>query len=191
MWGWRVRRLSLQGRTIGRFWYSCSALCIAAMVAFWGLHLSTRSQISKLHSQIAEVLAAMPVPPPTKEPAARDFAQSLGAPLLAAPAIEELQRACAASGLLLASIQADERSASAEQLGRLDLIVALRGPYPGMKLVLKHMLESFPTTTLQRIRIRKSQVAADADIGFTLSIWSKPSLSNEAPARSAFVATEH
>lgn len=162
---------------------------LAAIWALWQLHQSIQARSGDLHSQLTRARVLVEPTPPAAIPVEKDFAQSLGAPLRAALVTQELQRACSASGVLLASVQAQEHVASADQLGRLDLAVTLRGPYPGIKLVLKHMLERFPGITLQRLRMRHAQAVADVETGFTLSIWSAPQRPSEqsAPGVSSFM----
>lgn len=182
VWGWPIQRSWLQGRARGWVWCACMVLGLAAIGALWQLHQSIRTRLGDLHAQSTRARARVELTPPAAMPVEQDFAQSLGAPLQAALVTQELQRACSASGVLLASVQAQEHLASADQLGRLDLAVTLRGPYPGIKLVLKHILERFPGSTLQRLRMRHAQAGAEVETGFTLSIWSAPQRPSEQSA---------
>jgi hypothetical protein len=94
--------------------------------------------------------------------------------LNAVQVVQELQRASSAAGVLLVSVQAQEKAASLDQLGRLDLTVTLRGAYTGTKLVLKQVLERYGNVTVQRLRMRRAQAPTDVETSVTLSVWSKP-----------------
>lgn len=103
-----------------------------------------------------------------------DFAQRLGAPLPASQIAHELQRACAQAGVQLVSMQAQQRDPSAEQLGRLELTLSLRGGYAGSKHVIKQVVERFGNLTVQRLRMRRGAATNDVETQVILSLWSAP-----------------
>jgi len=131
------------------------------------------AQSSTIRAQFAQAVAhAAPTQPVLAE--TPDFARSLGAPLPASQIAHELQRACAEAGVMLVAMQAQERVASAEQLGRLELIIQLRGGYSGSKQVLKQTAERFRGLTVQRLRMRRGATPSEVETHVTLSLWSAP-----------------
>lgn len=103
-----------------------------------------------------------------------DFVATLGAPRSTAQLVQELQRASSAAGIALASVQGQTRDTPPEQLGRLELSITLRGPYPAAKQVLKQAMERFPSLTVQRLRMRKGPSPSDTETSLLLTIWSAP-----------------
>jgi len=173
-WGWRLQRAWLQGHARWWLWFACLVLGSLAMGVAWMSHQRAQERLVDLDVQLKQARADAQPPSPIASPIEKDFAQSLGASSHTAQVLQELQRASSAAGVLLASVQAQEHAASAEQLGHLELAVMLRGPYPGTKQVLKQVLERFPNITLQRLRMRRSQSPVDVETGVTLSVWSAP-----------------
>ena len=151
-------------------------LSLAMLVAADASYQRARSRWTDLDMRLGQARASVPsLASHTPANSEKDFAQSLGAPLNAAQVVQELQRACAAASVLLVGVQAQERAASVDQLGRLELAVTLHGAYTGSKQVLQQVLERYPHITVQRLRMRRAQSPAEVDTSVTLAVWSAPS----------------
>jgi hypothetical protein len=184
-WGWRLQRAWALGEA--RWWALAGGLvlCAVVLVATVVSHQRAQDRLADLDTQLARArAAAQPITTPQTAALDKDFVQALGPTLNAAQVVQELQRACSTSGVQLASVQAQERAASADQLGRLELLVTLRGAYTGTKLVLKQVVERFPSITVQRLRMRRAQSPTDIETSVTLSAWSKPLAAASSPAAS-------
>src|SRR5437879_783981 len=109
-------------------WSGGLLLAVLVLIAAGIAYERGRQRLGQLETQLARARSEVrPAPAaPAPEP---DFTQSLGSPLNAVQVVQELQRACSATGVLLVSVQAKERAASLDQLGKLELNVALRGAY--------------------------------------------------------------
>src|SRR5436189_62148 len=145
--GWRLQRAWADGRIRWWTWSASIFLGLCVLGGAWSLHQRARHDGSVLHAELLR-LQTEPLPlPKSPSPAAPDFTTALGAPLPAVQVVQELQRACGQAGALLASVQAQERAPSVEQLGRHELAITMRGPYSGTKLVLKQVVERSPNVT--------------------------------------------
>ena len=169
---WRLQRAWQVGPAQWLVWWgavvlSAAALSIAAV------------DLRGTHRQKAELAGTpLPLPVAAAQPVpvigAKDFALGLGEGPPIAAVLQELQRACARADVALASEQIRSRSPSPELLGRLELVVTLRGTYAGSKQVLKQVIDRFPTMTLQRLAVRRGASLADVEATATLSVWSAP-----------------
>jgi hypothetical protein len=175
---WRLDRAWSTGSLPTVCLAASAALCMGVFAAATVIGAERREAQRALHVDLDRARAAVvPTAPASAPNAPRDFVATLGPPLPATVVIQELQRASAAAGVLLAGVQAQPRDAEPGQLGRTELQVTLRGPYPGTKLVLKQVVERFPQLTVQRLRLRRAQSPADVETSVTLSAWSAPAAS--------------
>ncbi|HEX6705224.1 MAG TPA: GspMb/PilO family protein [Albitalea sp.] len=173
-WHWRVERAWTHASTQWSAWVLGAILLLSALGALvLAADHAMRTRLA-LDAQLAQAHAATPTrsaDAPVEQP---DFTQSLGPATPPAMVVQELQRACAQAGVVLASLQMQERAASAEQLGRSDFAITLRGAYPAIKQVIKQVVERFPSLAVQRMRMRRAQGPADIESSVTLSLWSAP-----------------
>lgn len=149
-------------------------LTLSILVAAGASYQRARTHSTELEMSLAQARTSVSSLTPPTLTAEKDFTQSLAAPLNAAQVVQELQRACSAASVLLVGVQAQERAASVDQLGRLELAVTLHGAYAGSKQVLKQVLERYPHITVQRLRMRRGQSPAEVDTSVTLAVWSAP-----------------
>ena len=189
-WGWRVQRAWALGPARRWVWLGGILVALTALAAAVASYQRARDHGRTLEAQLTQARANMQPAAPQALTVDKDFAQSLGSPLNAVQVVQELQRACSAAGILLASVQAQERPASSDQLGRLELAVSLRGAYPGTKQALKQVLERFSNITVQRLRMRRSQAPTDVETSVTLSVWSQPAEATATAVSAAPVARE-
>ena len=148
--------------------------CAAAITAAAWVRQHAQEASAALAVRIAHEREALPPSAAASAATAPDFTATLGAPLAAAQLVQELQRACVQANATLAGVQATERRATRDELGRLDLVVSLRGSYPNTKQVLKQVVERFPGVTVQRLRMRRNASSSDTETSVTLSAWSPP-----------------
>lgn len=83
-----------------------------------------------------------------------DFAARLPASAPIEGLVRELQRSSAAANVVLVSVSASPRMASAQTLGRTEVAVQLRGNYSNLKVILAEALSRFPGLVLQHVSIR-------------------------------------
>jgi Tfp pilus assembly protein PilO len=118
-----------------------------------------------------QALSAYMLPPERPQ----DFTAHLPVSPPMADVMQNLHRACAQAGVVLAGVQATHRPASAQQLARIELTVLLRGPYTGARAALDAVLERHSALTLQRLRMRRTTSPTDLETSATLSLWGRAS----------------
>ena len=169
----------LQGGAVRWGLWSVAMLLAAGLLASGAVRLrglegrldAMRGQIDQAREQAAVVNAsvqtlAVAVPP--------DFTAGLPEAPPVADVVQMLSRACAQAGVALAGVQATHRPASATQLGRTELTVLVRGPYPGARAALDAVLQRYQAVTVQRLRMRRTSSPADLETSATLSVWGRP-----------------
>jgi hypothetical protein len=172
----------LQRDTLGALrWgaWGAAMLAVVLLLAAGAAHLHvTDSQLAMMRSQLDQVreqaVAAAASAPPGEPPAARDFTAALPDTPPVAEVVQRLSRACADAGVALAGVQAAHRPATVAQLGRTELTVLVRGPYPGARTALDAVLQRYPSLTLQRLRMRRTSSPTDLETSATLSVWGRP-----------------
>ena len=119
--------------------------------------------------------------------------QARPAPAAASAAdwVRDMQRVTGQLGVAVVSLVDTPRAATAEQLGRHDLQLTLRGPYPQVKLVLKELLDRHASTTVARLNLRVLTSPVDVEATLLLTRWSRPLLTapESAPAPRASEAS--
>ena len=118
-----------------------------------------------------------PAEPPT------DFVRGLlpGTPDVR-PLLIELERSTASAGVVLGSVQLQERAATAEQLARADITASLRGSYPNLKRVVAEVLGRYPNATLVQWRLRRVAQPGDLEATMVLALWGGASAAGPASA---------
>jgi hypothetical protein len=167
--------------------WAAAVLTAALLLATAGMRLqAARSQLAAASGQLdqaREQAAVMEASSPMRAtPAARDFTAHLSDLPPVADVVQTLSRACAQAGVALAGVQATHRPASAAQLGRTELTVLVRGPYPGARTALDAVLGRYQALTLQRLRMRRTSSPTDLETSATLSVWGRPVQGESAPA---------
>lgn len=133
------------------------------------LDLAREQTVDQIREQAqgASTQALAPSVPP-------DFTAGLPEVPPVAEVVQMLSRACAQAGVTLAGVQATHRPAGIAQLGRTELSVLVRGPYPGARAALDAVLQRYPAVTVQRLRMRRTSGPADLETSATLSVWGRP-----------------
>lgn len=174
-WWWAASREWWQGRLPRLAWaLACvAALAAVAASAVW-MQAARRDHLAARHDLIA--LKTRPAPAVASAPAEPDpdFARRLPADASTADWVRDLQRATGQLGVTVVSMVDAPRAATADQLGRHDLQITLRGPYPQIKLVLKELLDRHATTTVTRLNLRAMTNPSDVEASLLLTRWSRP-----------------
>jgi Tfp pilus assembly protein PilO len=111
---------------------------------------------------------------PIATTAAGDFAQKLPAQPQNEAFTAELQRASAAAGVMIGSMQIQNHPARADQLARSDIAIAMKGRYPQLKQVVGEVLARFPNATLRRLSLRQPPPAVEAEASVVIVLWGRP-----------------
>lgn len=80
-----------------------------------------------------------------------------------------LQRSSAAQGVVFVSVAANTKAASASNLGRVEMSVALRGSYPQIKAVIAAVVQNTPALVIHRLTLRR--LASPAEVDAQLEFW--------------------
>ena len=113
-----------------------------------------------------------------------DYVQSLPVLAAAEPMLGELSRSSAELGVVLVSAVSTAKPATEQTLGRIELAIALRGPYPAVKMVLAEALARYPTTLFEALTIRRGNAGTEVEAQVSLSLLSRPlALSTASHAR--------
>ncbi len=160
-------------------------LWAAAMLLAAGLMAGGAARVQGLAGQL-DAMRSQINPTPEQAAAQSSSAQALTAPELpdftaglpeappVADVVQMLSRACAQAGVALAGVQATHRPANVTQLGRTELTVLVRGPYPGARAALDAVLQRYQAVTVQRLRMRRTSSPTDLETSATLSVWGRP-----------------
>jgi hypothetical protein len=129
-----------------------------------------------LREQLA-ALSAVAASAPASARLGGDFVQSLPAlPPEPGAVVSQLQRACRAAGVTLLSVAVAQHAASPTDLGRLDLDVEMKGPYPGIKQVLVETLERHASSTVRTLRMRNDAAPNMLQANVVVSLWARPAM---------------
>lgn len=169
----------LQGGALRWGLWAAAMVLAAGLLAGGTAHLrdlegqlgALRGRFDQVREQGAAVDASMPALAPSVPP---DFTAGLPKAPPVAEVVQMLSRASAQAGVALAGVQATHRPASSAQLGRTELSVLMRGPYPGARAALDAVLQRYPAVTVQRLRMRRTSSPADLEASVTLSVWGRP-----------------
>ena len=185
-WNWALTRQWHQARLPWLAWLLSGLAALAAVAAAGAWLHAQQRQLADARRDLV-TLQARPAPTPASAPAEPDpdFARRLPLDASTADWVRDLQRVTGQLGVAVVSMVDTPRAATAEQLGRHDLQLTLRGPYPQIKLVLKELLDRHATTTVGRVNLRVMTSPIDVEASLLLTRWSRPLLA--APA--ATVAT--
>jgi hypothetical protein len=143
------------------------AMTLAAVAALagatWHWRVSNRSVqamgvVQQLQSRLQAVPSANAAPASTG-----DFVQQLPATVSVEPVVRELQRASGALAVTLVSVSVNPRDPTARTLGRVELIVTLKGAYPKLKAVLARTQDRFPGLLLQRLSMQRAGAPTEVE----------------------------
>jgi hypothetical protein len=113
------------------------------------------------------------------------------APTVAA-IMQTMQRTADAVNARVVSLQAEQHAPTALELGRLDLVVSIKAPYPAILTVLREVLDRYPGATLRQLSLAHAPATATATApGMALPVAAMPGASgpvveSEARATLAF-----
>jgi len=178
---WALSQQWHQGNLQWRLLLLALLACTAALAgaAAWQQRQHSALQQAQQEAQAAQ-LGAPRVDPLVSSPAQIDFALSLQPDAGLSVWVGDFQRAAARLNLVLVAMTDTPRAAQADQLGRHDVQVTLRGNYPQIKLLLKETLDRHPSTTVARLNMRSLTSAADAEATLTLIRWNRPAVKDAA-----------
>jgi hypothetical protein len=166
-------------------WGLCAAAALAAVLLLgagaWRWQ-AVQPQLASLQQQLdaargqgnAQAGAGVLLQPAAFTVPGSDFTATLPEVPPAADVVQMLGKACADAGLVLASVQATRRAATPTQLGRTELTVVMRGPYPAARRVLDDVVQRYQALTVLRLRMRRATSPQDLETAVTLSVWSRP-----------------
>jgi hypothetical protein len=160
----------------GRWW-------LAGLLGSAGLALMSWSglqamQQAELRQALFDRLALMGEPaartPERGFAAARaDFVARLPAAFDDTELLRELTRLQLDHGVRVEMLGLRQRSASPELLGRAEVNLTVAGSYASTVLLLKALLERYPSASLQRLQIRRSQASQDLESSVVLVFWTR------------------
>lgn len=134
--------------------------------ALWHARTGLRSEPASARSVIqASAPLVIEKPPPAKQ----DFAQTLPDQPATDAMVSMLQRSSAAQGVVFVSVAANTKAASASNLGRVEMSVALRGSYPQIKAVIAAVVQNTPALVIHRLTLRR--LASPAEVDAQLEFW--------------------
>lgn len=144
-----------------------SMLILGSLMLVSRIESSARSEgveVARLTATVQPTASdtAAPAPP------AQDFTTRLPHAPATHRFLEELQRACAAHGVQLASVTLSERAATASTLGGTEVQALVSGTYPDIKRALNDVLARHGTAVVSRLRLRKEAAVVQAELGLLL-----------------------
>lgn len=119
---------------------------------------------------------------PSQETRPVDYTERLPEAPVVPGFLQELQRACTSSGVLLSSIVSTDRPATAEQLGHAELTIAMRGSYLSLKLVLREVMSRYESTVLSRLSLKRAAGSQEVEASATVLLLARPARAEEVAA---------
>jgi hypothetical protein len=160
-------------------WWAWWAGCLGSLLVSvwsWRAGADAAREAIALREQLA-ALSAVAASAPASARLGGDFVQSLPAlPPEPGAVVSQLQRACRAAGVTLLSVAVAQHAASPTDLGRLDLDVEMKGPYPGIKQVLVETLERHASSTVRTLRMRNDAAPNMLQANVVVSLWARPAM---------------
>jgi hypothetical protein len=136
-----------------------ASLLILVASAWQGLR--SQHQIERLGRRAAQLQASLATKSAAVEAAQPpDFVQTLPDAPSVAQVMQTLQQAAGKEGARVESLQADDHPATETALGRLDLVVSIKAPYPAILVVLQQVLDRYPDATLRQMDLAHVTPAA-------------------------------
>lgn len=176
-----------QGNLPWKAWASASfvALVIASVAAFWfqrqGLELPRDHDLGAEET----IRSLAPRAPGASAVGELNYAERLQTEARAADWARDMQRTTGQFGVQVVSMTDTPREATSSTLGRHDLQLTLRGSYPQIKLVLKELLDRYPSTTVGRLTLRSMTNPLDVEASVQLTRWTRPIPAAEKAAATA------
>lgn len=160
-----ARKAAMEGVVRSAIVATASLLVAAAAL---GSYLAVYRRAVDLHEQVARINVDLPLSTTAIDLRAGqssrpDFAQRLSRALVAAPLLDELQRAAVEAGVSLSAVSTDVRTPGERTLGRLRLAVVLRGGYPAAKSAMAQVAARFPNLVFQRVSMRRLVTPTDVE----------------------------
>jgi hypothetical protein len=164
------------------------------VLALWqGMRL--HSQIDGLSTRAAKRESALDAKSAAIQTAhPPDFVQSLPDAPSVAQIMQTLQHAADQEGARVMSLQAEDHAPTPTSLGRLDLVISVKAPYPSIIIVIQQVLDRYPGATLRQLNLARTVVPAstmpvanapssgstalpamtESEAHVTLSFWRRP-----------------
>lgn len=156
-----------------RLWSVALVVAAAALVA-------SVAWLQGQHSELRQAEAmALGEPRPSaleneNSPTSTDFAVRLAADPTLVPWARDVQRTAAQLGVSVVTVSNTVVAPQADRLGRHDIQLLLRGPYPQIKLLLKESLDRHSSTSVVRLNMRSVSGVSDVEASVTLVRWGAP-----------------
>lgn len=158
-------------------WWLSAAIAVALAVVAWLWHLSLQHKLRALQAEqsaVAQALAARPGHP-APQPHKHSVVPTLPAQAHAEPLLRHLLRSSAAQGVALMNTAVLQVAPTLQTLGRQDMAVSLRGPYPRVKAVLADVAGAHGNLVWQRLVLRRAPGPGnEVDAQVELSLLSQP-----------------
>jgi hypothetical protein len=150
--------------------WAVAFLCVAGLI---GACCWTMLQHGLLQTtQASVVVSASPLA--AQDHSTKDFAASLAGNPTQSPWMVSLHRSAQRLSLNVTSLNAIHQPATANELSRDEFQIALRGPYPQVKLLIQEMLDQHPTTTVLRLQMRSTSPNAETETTLAMKRWGRP-----------------
>lgn len=174
----RVQAAVLAGRPAFGWLALLLAAAAAAGATAWRMQAQQRFAAEEQAARgrhAREAAAAAVARGPAAAPAP-DFAATLPDDVALEPLLRALQRRASEQGLALVSMNTSLVDATPQTLGRRQVGVTLRGPYPGVLRLLAGLPEGDTAgAVLQRLQVQRGAAAgADVEAQFDLALYTRP-----------------
>jgi Tfp pilus assembly protein PilO len=188
-WAWLARSVDASEwpqavRMLLRPWplFIVAAVGVGVLV-FASIELNVQlDSVKRLDRRLAELSIAPVLPAASAPEPVVDFTAELPAVIDVAPVVAELQRSASSEGVVMQEVQSLPKEATETQLAATELMVQLRGAYPGIKNVLRDVLGRYRHVTVRRLSIRKSGAPQNLQADVLLVLWGRPVPSRTEPA---------
>ncbi len=158
--------------SVWALWWLLAAAAVLALALGWRAGTAAQAQATATAVALKDLQA---VPAQGMVPApAPDFAVSLGPALPSSRFLAALDRAARDAGVSVVSVVVSERAATANELGRQQFALVLKGSYAGTKQVLAELLARFSGAGVQSMRMRFDPASNTIETSATLALWSAP-----------------
>jgi hypothetical protein len=146
VFAWRQGNLAVGGVIVAIF-----ALLLLLAISAWQ-DLRFQNRIDDLGQHAARLQAALASRPAAVQAALPpDVVQTLPDAPAVSQVMQTLQQAADKEGARVESLQADDHPPTATALGRLNLVVSIKAPYPATLVVLQQVLDRYPGATLKQM----------------------------------------
>jgi 7-keto-8-aminopelargonate synthetase-like enzyme len=154
-------------------WWLWAVLTGLTTVTLGGLMAHTTSLQHDIESLEGGLQASLTAPPAAVAPAPmRDFTSELPARVEPLQVLAEFMRSSSSAGVSLPDVAIRTDPVNPDTLGRTEIALQLRGPYPAMRGVIADVMDRYPNVTVRQWRLRNDPSTGVAESSVVLSAWS-------------------